>query len=61
MVIGNMDEITTKLKELEIETLDNVRSSKANNTLKAYKSDFRDLKYFVCNTVLNPCLQLQKI
>ena len=46
MVIGNMNEITTKLKELEIETLDNVRSSKANNTLKAYKSDFRDFKIF---------------
>ncbi len=46
MVIGNMNEITTKLKELEIETLDNVRSSKANNTLKAYKSDFRDFKTF---------------
>ena len=50
MVIGNMNEITTKLKELEIETLDNVRSSKANNTLKAYKSDFRDFKNILCAT-----------
>ena len=41
-----MKEITTKLKELEIETLSNVRSSKADNTLKAYKSDFRDFKIF---------------
>ena len=41
-----MNEITTKLKELEIETLSNVRSSKADNTLKAYRSDFRDFKSF---------------
>ena len=42
-----MNEITTKLKELETQTLSNVRSSKANNTLKAYKSDFRDFKVFI--------------
>ena len=37
-----MSELTTDLKSLNEATLNNLKSSKANNTLRAYKSDFRD-------------------
>ena len=47
MVIGNkMNNLTTDLKSLEIETLRNLNNSKSNNTLRAYKSDFRDFSSF---------------
>ena len=36
----------TEIKQLEEETLKNLRSSKANNTLRAYKSDFEDFSKF---------------
>jgi site-specific recombinase XerD len=41
-----MNELVTDLKKLHEETLNNLRSSKANNTLRAYKSDFRDFGAF---------------
>ena len=34
------------LKSLEIETLKNLKNSKANNTLRAYQSDFKDFSAF---------------
>ena len=34
-----MNELTTDLKSLHEATLNNLKSSKANNTLRAYKSD----------------------
>ena len=34
------------IKELEEETLNNLRNSKANNTLRAYKSDYKDFALF---------------
>ena len=37
-----MNEIVTDLKSLHEETLNNLKSSTANNTLRAYKSDFKD-------------------
>ena len=43
-----MNNLITDLKSLEIETLNNLKNSKANNTLRAYKSDFRDFTVF-CN------------
>ena len=43
-----MNELVTDLKSLHEETLNNLKSSKANNTLRAYKSDFRDFTVF-CN------------
>tara|TARA_B100001123_G_scaffold199987_1_gene227250 strand:- start:92 stop:1066 length:975 start_codon:yes stop_codon:yes gene_type:complete len=48
MVINSndMNELVTDLKSLHEETLNNLRSSKANNTLRAYKSDFRDFGAF---------------
>jgi len=41
-----MNSITTELKALQDETLINLKSSKANNTIRAYKSDFRDFGLF---------------
>ena len=47
MVIGNnMNNLLTNIKNLEIETLKNLKNSKANNTLRAYQSDFRDFSAF---------------
>ena len=41
-----MNEVVTDLKSLHEETLNNLKSSKANNTLRAYKSDFKDFGGF---------------
>ena len=41
-----MNELITDVKNLEIETLKNLRNSKADNTLRAYQSDFRDFSLF---------------
>ena len=41
-----MNELTTDLKILHEATLENLKSSKANNTLRAYKSDFKDFVVF---------------
>ena len=41
-----MNKLTTELKILHEATLNNLKSSKANNTLRAYKSDFRDFGAF---------------
>ena len=41
-----MNELTTDLKSLHEATLNNLKSSKANNTLRAYKSDFKDFDTF---------------
>ncbi len=41
-----MNELTTDLKSLHEETINNLKISKANNTLRAYKSDFLDFKIF---------------
>ena len=41
-----MNELLTDVKKLHDETLENLKSSKANNTLRAYKSDFRDFSAF---------------
>tara|TARA_B100000212_G_C27335327_1_gene516568 strand:+ start:270 stop:1223 length:954 start_codon:yes stop_codon:yes gene_type:complete len=41
-----MNKLTTELKSLHEATLNNLKSSKANNTLRAYKSDFKDFNAF---------------
>jgi len=41
-----MNELITDIKALHEETLNNLRSSKANNTIRAYKSDFKDFRAF---------------
>ncbi len=40
--------LVTDIKSLELETLKNLRNSKAKNTLRAYESDFKDFSIF-CN------------
>ena len=50
-----MNNLVTDLKSLEIETLKNLKNSKANNTLRAYQSDFRDFQYSVLKTVFHQC------
>ena len=47
MVIGNnMNELATDIKNLELETLKNLRNSKSANTLRAYESDYKDFSFF---------------
>ena len=41
-----MNNLVTDVKSLELETLKNLKSSKSNNTLRAYKADFRDFALF---------------
>ena len=41
-----MNELVTDLKTLHEETLSNLKNSKSNNTLRAYKSDFKDFGLF---------------
>ena len=41
-----MNELVTDLKALHEETLSNLKSSKAINTIRAYKSDFKDFAVF---------------
>ncbi len=48
-----MKELTTDIKLLHEATLNNLKSSKANNTLRAYKSDFKDFGTFCSKHGLN--------
>ncbi|WP_440678230.1 site-specific integrase [Candidatus Pelagibacter sp. HIMB1611] len=48
-----MNELSTDLKILHEATLENLKSSKANNTLRAYKSDFKDFGAFCSRHGLN--------
>ena len=41
-----MNDLVTDVKHLELETLKNLRSSKASNTLRAYKADYKDFARF---------------
>ena len=41
-----MNELVTDIKSLELETLKNLKNSKAANTLRAYKADFKDFSAF---------------
>ena len=43
-----MGDLVTDIKSLEIETLKNLKNSKAHNTLRAYQADFRDFYSFLC-------------
>ena len=55
MVINTnyMNELTTDLKLLHEATLNNLKSSKSKNTLRAYKSDFKDFGAFCSKHGLN--------
>ena len=41
-----MNEIVTDIKSLELETIKNLKNSKAANTLRAYKADYSDFTSF---------------
>jgi len=41
-----MNDLVTDVKSLELETLKNLKSSKAANTLRAYKADYKDFARF---------------
>ena len=56
-----MNDLVTDVKNLELETLKNLKSSKAVNTLRAYKADFRDFDLFCQKNDLNQCLLIQKL
>ena len=42
-----MNDLITDVKNLELETLKNLKNSKAHNTLRAYQSDFIDFKSLI--------------
>jgi site-specific recombinase XerD len=48
-----MNNIITDIKALQEETLLNLQSSKANNTIRAYKSDFNDFGLFCAKNGFN--------
>ena len=48
-----MNELSTDLKSLHEATLNNLKNSKADNTLRAYKSDFKDFGAFCAKHGLN--------
>ena len=41
-----MNDLITDVKTLELETIKNLRNSKANNTVRAYEADFKDFSLF---------------
>ena len=49
-----MNNLTTDIKFLQEETLINLKNSKANNTLRAYKSDFHDFGLFCVKNSFKP-------
>ena len=56
-----MNNLITDLKGLELETLKNLKNSKANNTLRAYQSDFRDFSAFCIKNGFSPLPTQPKI
>ena len=55
MVIGKiMNDIVSDIKSLELETIKNLKNSKASNTVRAYESDFKDFSLFCFNNGLKP-------
>ena len=56
-----MSNLITDVKSLEIETLKNLKNSKANNTLRAYHSDFKDFSIFCSKNGLSSMPSQPKI
>ncbi len=56
-----MNELITDIKLLHEETLNNLKNSKSNNTLRAYKSDFKNFVAFCNNNGFNPLPSEPKI
>ena len=62
MVIGNsMNNLVTDIKNLELETIKNLKNSKSNNTLRAYQSDFKDFSSFCRKNGFSPIPTQPKI
>ena len=49
-----MSDLITDVKKLELETIKNLKNSKANNTIRAYESDFKDFSLFCINNGFKP-------
>ena len=49
-----MKSLITDIKSLELETLKNLKASKAANTLRAYQSDYKDFSLFCSKNGFNP-------
>ena len=47
-----MNELITDIKALQDQTLNNLKSSKASNTIRAYRSDFKDFSAFCAKNSL---------
>ncbi len=56
-----MNDLITAVKSLEIETLKNLKNSKAENTLRAYQSDFKDFSAFCSRNGFSPIPTQPKI
>ncbi|MAQ28191.1 MAG: integrase [Pelagibacteraceae bacterium] len=56
-----MNKIINNVKSLEIETIKNLKNSKAKNTLRAYQSDFRDFSAFCAKNGLSSMPSQPKI
>ena len=56
-----MNDLVTNVKSLELETLKNLRNSKASNTLRAYKSDYKDFASFCLKNGFKPMPSEPKI
>ena len=56
-----MNDLITDIKSLELETLKNLKSSKASNTLRAYKADYKDFGSFCIKNGFKPMPSEPKI
>ena len=56
-----MNNLVTDVKSLEIETLQNLKNSKASNTLRAYKADYKDFASFCFKNGFKPIPSEAKI
>jgi len=56
-----MTDLVTDVKSLELETLKNLKSSKAINTLRAYKADYKDFAAFCIKNGFKPMPSEPKI
>jgi len=56
-----MANLITDVKSLELETLQNLKSSKASNTLRAYKADYKDFTRFCLTNGFKPMPSEPKI
>ena len=56
-----MNDLVTDVKSLELETLKNLKNSKASNTLRAYKADYKNFASFCIKNGFKPMPSEPKI